>query len=295
MVSLGDAVHRPRLIERVFCGNLKEHLNVSGPVMLDSGGFTMMTRNRSLEMRDIARIYRTTGADLCVSLDVPPLHVDDRATRKQKFNQTQTNFEFLANEIGLEKLVPVLHGSSALDIGKNCESLSRVFPSPHFLCVGGLVPLLRRAGGEAAARQKIFSNLAQMIRTIRSWFSPVLIHVLGAGSPRNVRSSILSGADSTDSMAWRRAAGFGTIYLPGTGERFLAPRGRLRPTSRPTLSRLEKDLLSTCKCPACVESGGGTEQLVTLSRSYFARAAHNAFIIGLEATEARSQLQHAKQ
>ncbi len=295
MVSLGDAVHRPRLIERVFCGNLKEHLNVSGPVMLDSGGFTMMTRNRALQMKDVAKIYRSTGADLCISLDVPPMHVDDRTARKQKFNQTQMNFEFLAYEVGLKKLVPVLHGSSALEIGKNCQSLSRIFPSPHFICVGGLVPQLRRAGGEASARQRIFSNLSRMIETIRSWFSPVLIHVLGAGSPRNIRSSILSGADSTDSMAWRRAAGFGTIYLPGTGERFVAPRGRLRPTSRPTLSHIERDLLSNCICPACVESGGGLDQLAHLSRSYFARAAHNAYVICLEATNSRLELPNAKQ
>src|SRR5262245_12346583 len=47
MASLGDAIHRPRLVERVFCGDLPGRLAVQGPIMLDSGGFTMMTQNRA--------------------------------------------------------------------------------------------------------------------------------------------------------------------------------------------------------------------------------------------------------
>src|ERR1700704_641052 len=61
MVSLGDAVHRPRLIERVFCGDLKECLAVRGPIMLDSGGFTMMMQNKGLRVSDVAKIYDRTS------------------------------------------------------------------------------------------------------------------------------------------------------------------------------------------------------------------------------------------
>lgn len=284
MVSLGDAVHRPRLIEKVFCGDLKRRLQVSGPVMLDSGGFTMMMQNRSLEISEIARIYERTHAELCVSLDIPPGSADDRRTRIQKYEETRANLAFLAERLAPLRLVPVIHGKTPVEIGTNCQLVTRIIQNPKMVCIGGLVPLLRRAGGAIQNPNTAFKAIGRSIATIRTWFPRTLIHVLGAGSPQNIRQAIRCGADSTDSIAWRRAAGFGTIYLPGTGERFLQDRGRSRPNSRPTLSATELELLMECKCPACGDCSN--DRVKALSKSYLARAAHNAFVILQEATAA---------
>jgi hypothetical protein len=92
---------------------------------------------------------------------------------------------------------------------------------------------------------------------------------------------------------WRRFNGFsrlatrgwlGTIYLPGTSERFLAPMDRKRPTSRPILKPDEIELLAACACPARSEYLQIDKRIAELANS--ARAAHNASIILQEAKRA---------
>jgi tRNA-guanine family transglycosylase len=284
MVSLGDAVHRPRLIERVFCGDLKQHLRIDGPVMLDSGGFTMMMQNRGLRVSEIARIYKMAKADFCISLDVPLHWTDSKKTRKRKHEKTRANLEYLLEHVSVDKLVPVVHGFEAAEVDSNCKHLAAAIPEPTIVCIGGLVPLLRRSGRESEA--STLSLIGSLISLVRSRFPRSLVHVLGAGSPQTISSVIRLGADSTDSIAWRRAAGFGTIFLPGRGERFLQARDRLRATSRPTINALELRMLMDCRCPACSGSKRSRLRVAELAKSYIARAAHNAFVITGEAKAA---------
>jgi 7-cyano-7-deazaguanine tRNA-ribosyltransferase len=283
MVSLGDAVHRPQLVERVFCGDLKERLGVRGPLMLDSGGFTMMMQSRSLRISDIVKIYERTRAELCISLDVPPTSKDNRRVRTRKYQDTQKNFEHLVRYLDPSKLVPVIHGTNSEEIAKNCDRIAAIVANPQVVCLGGLVPLLRRSGRASPKRDRAFAWITRIVAGVRRQFPETLIHVLGAGSPQTVLAVLRCGADSTDSLAWRRAAGFGTIFLPGTSERFLSPRERKRATSRPTLNAHERELLAGCTCPACAELPQLSKRIAELSNSYLARAAHNAFIILQEA------------
>ena len=121
MVSLGDAVHRPRLIERVFCGDLRNRLSAHGPLMLDSGGFTMMTRNRSLNVSEIGNIYRTARVELCISLDLPPTRNHDSRARTRKYHRTQENLAYLVDIVGYKRLVPVIHGVNETEVSENCR------------------------------------------------------------------------------------------------------------------------------------------------------------------------------
>lgn len=287
MVSLGDAVHRPKLIDRVFCGDLKKILGVVGPVMLDSGGFTMMMQNRSLSIKDIAAIYKRTSAEFCISLDIPPGYKDRAKTRAKKYEQTRVNLEALLDTLGSRKLVPVVHGVTVKEAELNCAAILDIFPRPKIVCIGGLVPLLRRSAGKFGEIGPAFVFIASLISQVRSYFPKAIIHLLGAGSPVTVTNALRCGADSTDSIAWRRAAGYGTIYLPGTSERFLAPRSRKRANSRKTLDNAEQNLLMQCSCPACSEHETLETRLSDLSCSYLARAAHNAFVILQQAKLAR--------
>lgn len=286
MVSLGDAIHRPRLIERVFCGDLRDRLAVQGPIMLDSGGFTTMMNNKGLRVSEVARIYEKTRADFCISLDVPARSNDRKRTRSRKYEETRANLAHLLQFIDVCKLVPVVHGTCAEEVLRNCQDILEIHPQPTLICIGGLVPLLRRSGRDAGDPNGAFAWIASVVSTVRDHFPTALIHILGAGSPQTVAATIRCGADSTDSIAWRRAAGFGTIFLPGTSERFLQSRDRQRATSRPTLNAKERELLARCTCPACAEMTKVEARIVELAESYLARAAHNAFVILEEAKAA---------
>jgi tRNA-guanine family transglycosylase len=286
MVSLGDVVHRPQLAERVFCGDLRTRLGVCGPLMLDSGGFTMMMQHRTLEVCEIADIYKRAKVELCISLDIPPTSKDNSRIRIRKYDKTQKNLAHLIEVVGPDKLVPVIHGVNETEVSENCRRTLEILPRPTFVCVGGLVPLLRRSGHDSIEQNRGIAWLQKLIAMVRAYFPTAIIHVLGAGSPKNITAAIQCGADSTDSLAWRRAAGFGTIYLPGTSERFLGSRNRKRATSRPTLKREEIELLAACACPACSEYSQIDNRIAELSKSYIARAAHNASVILHEAKRA---------
>lgn len=287
MVSLGDAVHRPRLIEGVFKTDIRARIGVKGPLMLDSGGFTMMMNNQSLRVDEVASIYRDTQAELCITLDIPPIGSDNGRKRSSKYRKTQDNLAAIIETVEPGRVVPVVHGTTVSEVEKNCIAILGLMPRPRMVCIGGLVPLLRRSMQHAAERGRSIAWLTLLISTVRNSFPKTVIHVLGAGSPLNVSTVIACGADSTDSLAWRRAAGFGTIYLPGTSERFLAPRNRQRENSRRTVNAKELELLEACGCPACAEWSELEDRVVGLSDSYLARAAHNAFVVLAEAKSAK--------
>jgi tRNA-guanine family transglycosylase len=277
MASLGDAIHRPRLLETVFSGRLRERLKARGPLLLDSGGFTALRNQRqALPLRELADVYAKADADLVVSLDVPPtLHCKVRE-RQRRYETTLANLVALTEAFEKERIVPVVHGRLIREISENARAIRQVLPSPTMICLGGLVPLLRRSGRAKASRHIRF--IAQAVREVRQLYPDRPIHLLGAGSPRTVIAALALGADSVDSMAWRRAAGFGTVFLPGQGERFVDARPRRRATSRPLLTR--EDIMN-CDCPVCSGKSFG-RRLSSLSRGYRKRAAHNAWVLSSE-------------
>jgi len=283
MVSLRDAIHRPRLIKQVFCADLKGRLVVRGPIILDSGGFKMMTQNKSLTVEELARIYDRTRADLCVSLDLPAFTKDRKRTRNRQYREARKILAHLVEHIDARKLVPLVHGITIEEVTDNCEAIGELLPQPMLIRVGGLVPLPRRSGRDSGDADGALASIASMVSNVRPHFPLALVHVLGAGSPQTVAPIIRCGADSTDSLAWRRAAGFGTIFLPGTSERFLQPRNRLRAKSWPTINAKDIELLPRCACPACAETNQVEERIAELAESYIARAEHDAFVILQEA------------
>jgi len=237
-----------------------------------------MMKQESLPIDKIVEIYQQTEAELCITLDLPPTDGDSPRVRSRKYKATFENLAHLIDRVGDHRIVPVVHGKNEREIETNCAAIATLVSGPAMICLGGMVPLLRRSG-HASERDRAEAWLTKMIGRVRDQFSETIVHVLGAGSPKNIATTIRCGAGSTDSLAWRRAAGFGTIYLPGTGERFLAHRDRERASSRPLLSDHEQQLLGMCLCPACTEFPKLTDRIAELQGSYLARAAHNAFVI----------------
>lgn len=279
MASLGDAIHRPRMLDKVFGPSLRERLLIVGPLMLDSGGFTNMTRGGSLTLDQVARAFKAVAADIVVSLDLPPLAHDPVDLRLAKYRQTTENYAWLHGAALGATLAPVLHGVTADELLLNCRAIAGIEPQPNWVCVGGLVPLLRRAGGTHRTGLEARESLQESIGLVRAQFPRSRLHVLGVGSPRNVQMALAAGADSIDSVGWRRAAGFGTIFLRGGTERFVSPRDRKRANSRKYLNDDDNDALRICGCPVCRRTEGLQARIEALGASYLARAAHNAWTL----------------
>lgn len=279
MASLGDAIHRPRMLETVFGPNLKARLGITGSLMLDSGGFTMMMRNGQLGLDAVVKAFGQVAADVVVSLDYPPLGSDSVDDRLAKYSRTLENFVHLNRVVMGASLAPVIHGVTTDELEANCASVQSVDATPIWVCLGGLVPLLRQSGQLGANAASAQAELRSRIGLVRAGFPASRLHVLGVGSPRTIAAAFQAGADSVDSIGWRRAAGFGTIFLPGGTERFVTDRGRKRAASRLLLTELDLDVLARCECPACTRAGNLGQRIASLAASYLPRAAHNAWVL----------------
>lgn len=280
MASLGDAIHRPRLLETVFANRLRDRLQAKGPLLLDSGGFTNLISGRpSLSVQTVGDIFASCDADFFLSLDLPPTAQCSKRERNRRYGVTLGFFDAIAKRVGLKRLVPIVHGRTVDEIAANAESLRRISTDPPMVCIGGLVPLLRRTGGVRSEPSEAITFIANSLSLIRSVFPSSILHLLGAGAPRTIIAALALGADSVDSIAWRRAAGFGTVFTPGSGERFVTAQPRQRSSSRP---QVQAEELASCLCPIC-EGLPTSERIAALSTGYRARSAHNAWVLLEEA------------
>jgi tRNA-guanine family transglycosylase len=227
----------------------------------------------------VARAFGTSAADVVVSLDYPPLGDDSEDVRRDKYVRTLANYAALYQEPISAELAPVIHGVTPDELRANCDAIAMIDPAPRWVCLGGLVPLLRQCGQLRQSGVQARERLHDTIVLVRTRFPYSCLHVLGVGSPRTVAAAYAGGADSVDSVGWRRAAGFGTIFLPGGTERFVADRDRKRATSRWMLTEADRHALGQCACPVCHSSGAVADRIETLAQSYLPRAAHNAWTL----------------
>ena len=128
--------------------------------------------------------------------------------------------------------------------------------------------------------------LADAISICRTEFPSSHIHVFGAGSTTTAVALFSLGAHSVDSLGWRRAAGFGTIFLAGLAERTVSLKERVR-ESRPRLTGNDRELLKQCRCPVCVKHPKIENKMDALGASYVARAVHNVWTLRAEETAFR--------
>ncbi len=283
MASLGDAIHRPRLVDSVFRHALRARLKVTGPIMLDSGGFTLMMRTKAgLNVHDLASIYESCGADLVVSLDQPATSCDSLDEQRRKHRATLENLNVLADTVDHYRLVPVIHGPSLCDIHRNALACAKIVTGPRLVALGGLVPTLRNSGNRP---EEVIRKLIAAVSAAKAAFPESRVHILGAGAPRTLTYALTAGASSVDSIGWRRAAGFGTIFLAGRGERFVEHLPRARPRSRIVLRGDDLEALARCTCPPCREARDVDARIAILASHYMPRAAHNAWTLHTEATK----------
>jgi queuine/archaeosine tRNA-ribosyltransferase len=232
----------------------------------------------------VAALYRKIDADFLVSLDVPPNDKDDEVDRCRKYRRTLANLERLYAGFG-ERIVPVVHGSVFGEVERNCVDLLRVFRAPPLIGIGGLVPTLQRCGNakkpDADGPQALIS---QAIAIVRGYFPSSKLHVFGVGSLHTVLGVIAAGANSVDSIGWRQAAGFGSVFIPGKHRRLLTERRRDAPC-RPFASQEDLEILAHCRCPACREASLPGGNLAVLRGHFKPRAIHNIWVLYSEVAE----------
>jgi queuine/archaeosine tRNA-ribosyltransferase len=191
--------------------------------------------------------------------------------------------------------MPIVHGHTLDEVASACGDIERLCGRPSIVALGGMVPFLRghmsaslfryrRLDGSKAAGETF---VADAIATCRRQFPSSHFHVLGIGSATTAIAALILGADSVDSLAWRRAAGFGTIFLSGLTERIVSKQDRVH-NSRPRISRSDRGLLKVCECPICALHPRMNDRLAVLAGSYIPRAVHNVWTLRSEESELRT-------
>jgi tRNA-guanine family transglycosylase len=297
MVSVRDIMERPYLERSICTRGLKAHLGVRGQVLVDSGGFSStFSRRPRTQLDALISLYKGLDADVLAALDVPPGPSDTRSTRASKWQATLKNLDRMMSKLRDARLMPVIHGSSLSDIERACSEVRQRTGCPKVVALGGMVPYLRGHMPEARFKYLRADGIpgtsaefvADALALCKSSFPRSRVHVFGVGSPTTAVALLALGADSVDSLAWRRAAGYGTIFLPGCAERLVSARDRIHSSSRPNLSRRDRSLLRECECPMCCQHSNLRARLRALSRSYIARSVHNVWTLLAEQRALRS-------
>jgi 7-cyano-7-deazaguanine tRNA-ribosyltransferase len=298
MVSVADIVARPYLQRAIAKDGLKSHLGITGRVLVDSGGFSfMMKDNRTITAKKLVSLYKQLGADVFAALDLPPGPDDDAAVRARKWRKSVRNLNQMLEGLGDSRLMPVVHGRTVEEISKSCSDIRRLINEPTMIALGGIVPFLRgwisrerfayrRADGSVGGSEQF---VVDALAICRAEFPNSRLHAFGVGSPTTAIALLGLGADSVDSLAWRRAAGYGTIFLSGCAERIVSSKPR-KLLSRPALSAIDRKVLEQCSCPICCQRGRHKERVSALADSYVARGVHNLWTLRSEEAALRTAM-----
>jgi queuine/archaeosine tRNA-ribosyltransferase len=278
LTSLGCAIRKPSLRHTHFNENLRARLGVTGPLMIDSGGFALlMNPQAKWGVRSVTELIARIEAQVFVTLDFPPHPKDSAEERKKKIRRSNHNFRLLAEKFPSKTIMPVIHGRTLQEVEFSIRSVRKIVHSPKWIGLGGIVPLLQhRPVSREISRlgPEVFISMA--LRMIRESFPNTMIHAFGAGGTRTFPAVFAFGADSADSIGWRQAAGFGSIFLPLKSQRTVRWNTERRPP-RKMLSDEDAELLRYCGCPVCRSATSLQEQITGFWASFEKRSIHNAW------------------
>lgn len=279
LTSLGCAIRRPSLKVSHFGENLRERLGVTGPIMIDSGGFALMKNpTAKWTTSTVAEFISRIDADVFVSLDLPPSVGDSGPERLSKIHRSNQNFRILVELFPDKHIMPVVHGRTLKEVETSIDLFKRAVARPKWVGLGGIVPLLQnryvsKEIGETGP--EVF--IARALKLVRSAFPLARIHAFGAGGTRTFPAVFALGADSGDSIAWRLAAGFGSIFLPFKSQRIIRWTGEKPP--RKLLDDSDLQQISVCRCPICGQKSSLRQKVIALGKDFHNRSIHNAWTL----------------
>lgn len=280
LTSLGCAIRRPRLRQTHLNSSLREKLGVAGRLMIDSGGFALMSSpDTKWTVHQVGDLIAGIEADIFVSLDLPPSPSDDGPVRRAKIRKSTANYAELLERFPLKTIMPVVHGRTMGEIRLSVELLTRYCRHPDWVGLGGIVPLLQnRRPSKYLSRMGPEVFIGEAIAAIRRSFPAARIHAFGAGGTMTFPAVYALGADSGDSIGWRQAAGFGSIFLPLKTQRVVRWNETRRPP-RKTLDSADMEQIARCGCPSCTSAASLRRKLILLKKNFYYRSIHNAWTI----------------
>ncbi len=174
--------------------------------------------------------------------------------------------------------MPVVHGRSRSEVEFCLRQLASISSQPSWVGIGGVVPLLQKRRLLADFEGTPEDFIAMSLGATRERFQHSKIHVFGAGGTRTFPAMVALGADSADSIGWRHAAGFGSVFLPLKSQRIIS-RGVNGRAVRKILDRADAADLMRCKCPICSSALSFRGRIGLLKKSFHNRSIHNAWVI----------------
>ena len=234
-------------------------------------------------VRDVSRFVEELNAEIFVSLDYPPGKRDTRRERFEKIRQSAKNFRILFERFRSKTIMPVVHGRTMSEIHQSIQLISETTQNPRWVGLGGIVPLLQhRLISKEIGRISPETFIALSLEQIRKAFPRAMIHAFGAGGTQTFPAVFAFGADSADSIGWRQAAGFGSIFLPLRSQRIIA-RNPLKRPPRKVLDELDLMQLALCACPICLENPVMPSRLAKFRSNFRNLSIHNAWTVSRQA------------
>jgi queuine/archaeosine tRNA-ribosyltransferase len=239
-----------------------------------------MTNPRSKwTIQNVSEYVGKIEADIFVSLDYPPHVADSKMKRRAKIEASTKNFEFLDSAFPSKTIMPVVHGRTIAEVEFSVELLAQLGGSLTWIGLGGIVPLLQHrfvTKDILKIGPEIF--ISRALKIIRNAFPSAKIHAFGAGGTRTFPAVFALGADSADSIGWRQAAGFGSIFLPLKSQRVVCWNLAQGPP-RKLLDDSDLEQLAGCECPICRSHSSIDSKLNAFRASFHGRSIHNAWTI----------------
>lgn len=255
-------------------------------LFLDSGAFTFARSGKRVDKERVKRIQETIDPDKAVPLDYPFLPGMRVRQMKLLWEKTATNILEWQETTRLREIAPVLHAWSASSLIENIMWLAKHVDCEHVLIGTIVTPSFSTYTGFFGDRQMSIRNILLILRTVQSikYYTDFKVHLTGFGSsPLTLHLAYFMGADSIDSIGYKRKAAYGKILLPGKGERYIgrgdATFGVMQLTAE------DMKLLAECQCPVCKSNQE------KLWRDWRARAIHNKYVLELEAKRAKEKIE----
>ncbi len=273
MVSYADFHRMPAQRRAAMEQGIREYLDIpeEKKVYLDNGAFFFLSRGGDTPVEEYEEFVEWSRPDWYpMPRDYIPTPAMTDDEQRACFEQTmQVNSAYEHNGY-----TPVVHIGRFLDDYVASIQANEKLARKQTIALGGIVPNLLRKP-KAVPYQVVLDALFH----VRETFADKEMHVFGIGGTATVHLAALIDLDSVDSSGWRNRAARGIVQLPGSGDRMIAELGSWRGRR---LSSEEKELLLSCSCPACSQSGfdglgaSGIE-------GFCNRATHNLWVLLEEA------------
>ncbi|HEC40753.1 MAG TPA: hypothetical protein ENI29_21095 [bacterium] len=263
----GSKYRKNKLLQK----GIHNYVDHFGPIMLDSGGYQLITKNRPFSLEETIEIYRLAKFkknDFGIALDYCPIPTDSPTFRMQKIKNSNENLlrmRDLAPELA-PQIIHVLHGWSLKELRVSLN----VVGTERLLAFGSCFSLMLKG-----LRDKIIMKFVNLLRLIEEYpdLKETRFHILGASGANPSHICWYAGLEQTDSASWRRIAAYGKIAFVGVTEISISNR----PVKFGNTKWTEKhdNLLKDCECCVC-DGLSLAEKKEQLSASFQNRAIHNA-------------------